>query len=458
MRGAATQIDARGREPLVGDRIEKYEFVRSVARGGMGSVWAAKLHGPHGFEKTVAIKTVLPELAGDPGVRAMFLDEARLASAIEHRNVARGIDFLEHEGALYLVMEWVEGLSLMALHQRMAQRDARIPIGIALRILADVCAGLHAAHELQYANGEPCGLVHRDVSPPNVLVAGEGSAKLIDFGVAIARFRAAPDTVLGQLRGRLEFMAPEQAHTEPLDRRADIWSVGATLFYLLTGHGPFGACDPTELLRRLLAGAQPMPPPAHVHPAVARILTGCLTRRREDRFPTAEHLGWAIEEAIEELGVAATAGDVARFVADHGGQSGSAVVTGRCAIPQDMTVLGPTEVSGLRFVGKRAVSWRRALQRGLAALACVSAIGLAAAATSKALASGAPPLSDRAAQSGDEAPAVRATAEDEIALHAVLAPRSQVKSGSSAHPHAKPHPRQEQSKAGASHEQSDGPR
>jgi serine/threonine-protein kinase len=363
----------------IGDRIEKYELVMPVARGGMGSVWAAKLHGPHGFEKIVAIKTVLPELASDLGARAMFLDEARLASAINHRNVARVIDFLEHEGALYLVMEWVDGTSLMALHERTVKRGARIPVGVALRIFADACAGLHAAHELTYTNGEPCNLVHRDVCPHNLLVATEGSTKLIDFGVAKTRFRVAPDSSIGALRGRVDFMAPEQALSDPLDRRADIWSIGASLYYLLAGHGPFGNEHRATALRRLLAGGTPLPPPSRTPPAVARVLSGCLARRREDRFPTAGHLGCAIEEAIESLGVAATATDVAEFLSEDGFKPDpSLLTTGRCAIPHELTFLRPDTVSNMRPVGWRPV-WKGSTVRPRVALAAViAAIGLGA--------------------------------------------------------------------------------
>ena len=368
----------RGRALRIGDRIEKYELVQAVARGGMGSVWAAKLHGPHGFEKIVAIKTVLPELAGDANVRAMFLDEARLASAIDHRNVARVLDFLEHDEALYLVMEWVDGISLMALHERLA--GARIPMGVALRVLADVCAGLQAAHELEYTDGEPCGVVHRDVSPHNVLVALEGSAKLIDFGVAKTRLRVA-DSTLGALRGRIDFMAPEQAGSDhPLDRRADIWSVGASLFYLLTGYGPFGPYDRTETLRRLLDGAAPLPPPAHIPAPVANVLAGCLASRREDRFPTAERLGSAIEEAIQSLGIAATARDVAEFLVERGVRADPRlVITGRCAIPPDLTMVRPDTVSGLR-PRKRRTSQSWSVPGGVAALVGACAIGLGVAA------------------------------------------------------------------------------
>jgi serine/threonine-protein kinase len=328
---------------------------------------------------------VLPELAADPDVRAMFLDEARLASAIDHRNVARVIDFLEDDKALYLVMEWVDGVSLMELHERLASRGARIPVGIALRVLADVCAGLHAAHELTYTSGEPCHLVHRDVCPQNVLVALEGSAKLIDFGVAKTRFRVAPDSTFGALRGRIHFMAPEQALTEPLDRRADVWSVGASLYYVLTGQGPFGANERTETLRRLLMGAPPLPAPANTPPAVNRVLQGCLARRREDRFPTAAQLGCAIEEAIESLGVAATARDVAAFLSDRGiGADPRLVTTGRCAIPNDMTLLRPDTVSRLRPVAKRKATRVLGVHAGLQILRSVPvqralAVGMACA-------------------------------------------------------------------------------
>jgi serine/threonine protein kinase len=407
MRATAKWIGAgpRSGPRRIGDRIEKYELVLPVARGGMGSVWAAKLHGPHGFEKIVAIKTVLPELAGDPSVRAMFLDEARLASAIDHRNVARVLDFLEHEGALYLVMEWVDGTSLMALHERVARGlGARIPVGVALRIVADVCAGLHAAHELRYTNGEPCGVVHRDVSPQNVLVAIEGSAKLIDFGVAKTRLRMAPDSTLGALRGRIDFMAPEQALSDPLDRRADIWSVGAALYHVLAGHGPFGPCERTEALRRLLRGAPPLPPPSHVPDVVASVLSGCLALRREDRFPTAERLGSAIEEAIVSLGVAATARDVAEFLAERGVRPDQRlVVTGRCAIPRDLTSMRPDTVSGLRPTRRRATSRPSILARSLAVLACAAAIGLGiATVTSSKLAVRVPVVSSPAASPAAE--------------------------------------------------------
>jgi serine/threonine protein kinase len=280
----------------------------------MGSVWAARLHGTRGFEKTVAIKTVLPHLETDARVRAMFLDEARLAAAITHRNVAHILDFLECEGALYLVMEWIDGASLKALQETLATQDERMPAGVLLRVLADICAGLHAAHELRDAAGIACDLVHRDVSPHNVLVGLDGTAKLIDFGVAKARHRAAHDTTFGALKGKLGFMAPEQARNDDVDRRADVWSVGAVMFYMLAGRGPFEMDERSDTLRFLLSGTPTLPLPPDVHPAITRVLSGCLAHRPQDRFQSAEELGSAIEMAIDEIGISASATDVAEFM------------------------------------------------------------------------------------------------------------------------------------------------
>jgi len=297
-----------------GDRIERYELVHPIATGGMGSVWAGRLRGTRGFEKPVAIKTVLPHLETDQRVRAMFLDEARLASAIAHRNVAHILDFLECDGALYLVMEWIEGASLKTIHDLLAERGEKIPIGVLLRVMADVCAGLQAAHELRDASGAPCDLVHRDVSPHNVLVGVDGTAKLIDFGVAKARHRAAHETSFGALKGKLHFMAPEQARGDAVDRRADVWSVGAVMFYVLAGHGPFEMGERSDTLRLLLSGTSTLPLPADVHPAIVRIIEGCLAHRPQDRFQSADELGTAIELAIDEIRIAANSSDVAAFM------------------------------------------------------------------------------------------------------------------------------------------------
>jgi hypothetical protein len=257
--------------------------------------------------------------------------------------------------------------------------------------------------------------------------------------VAKTRFRVAPDSTFGQLRGRLDFMAPEQAQSDSLDRRADLWSVGASLYYLLAGHGPFGACEGSFRLRRLMMGAPPLPPPPGTHPAVARVLAGCLARRPEDRFPTAEHLGWAIEEAIDTMGVAAAARDVAELLAERGHRPGAkTVVTGACAIPRDMTLLRPDTVSNLRPTRKRAVAWPSQVRRSLAAFACVTAIGLAATGATRALEVGT--RAGPAAASLGVAPRVPARFEEASALPGVVTPRVEAPPGHATRPHTRPHP------------------
>jgi serine/threonine protein kinase len=326
----------------------------------MGSVWAAR-HGARGSETIVAIKTVLPDLASDPRVRAMFLEEARLASAISHPNVAHIIEFLECDGALYLVIEWVDGAPLNLIADALASRGEVMPPGILLRILADVCAGLHAAHELKDPSGIPCDLVHRDVSPHNVLVGVGGVAKLIDFGVAKARHRAAAETTCGVLKGKVHFMAPEQALGDAVDRRADVWSVGAMAFYMLAGHGPFDMGEKVSTLRLLVGGAPRRPLPPDVHPAIERIISGCLARRPQDRFASAEQLRIAIEDAIEEMGVTASSKDVGSLVEHCTGLDVSGEQPAVRREPEEAP--GPfawTESTGqvhLRRARRRSVMW-----------------------------------------------------------------------------------------------------
>ncbi|MCA9647064.1 MAG: serine/threonine protein kinase, partial [Myxococcales bacterium] len=165
-----------------GQTLGRYEFLVPIAQGGMAAVWAARLHGTRGFSKTVAIKTMLPTISDDPMFEQMFLDEATIASNIRHPNVVQIQDLGEQNDILYLVMEWVDGEPLSAI-RRAAAKEGGIPRNIAVRIVADACAGLHAAHELKDETGEPLGLVHRDISPQNILLTFDGQVKIVDFGV-----------------------------------------------------------------------------------------------------------------------------------------------------------------------------------------------------------------------------------------------------------------------------------
>jgi serine/threonine-protein kinase len=297
-----------------GYRLDRYELLGPLAEGGMASVWIARQRGKHGFEKLVAIKTILPQYASDDRFRQMFLDEARIASRIEHFNVARIIDLGEEHDILYLVMEYVDGDSLSKLRRACSKHDTPIPPGVLLRILADACSGLHEAHELKDDEGRPLDIVHRDISPHNILVNTKGIAKVIDFGIAKARDRMAGETNAGVLKGKIQYMAPEQALGRKVDRRADLWAVGATLYHLLTGKPPYDADNTLGTLHLLTSGRPPLPLPPSVHTAVANIARKALTTAVDARFQTAAQMRDAIEAAMYDAGLATTTADAAAFL------------------------------------------------------------------------------------------------------------------------------------------------
>jgi serine/threonine protein kinase len=288
----------------------------------MASVWIARLVGGHGFEKYVAVKTILPQFASDARFQKMFIEESRIASRIEHANVAQIRDVGETDGVTYLVMEYVDGESLWALHRGLLRKGSRLPAGILLRIMADVCGGLHAAHELRDLNGALVRVVHRDVSPQNVLVGSSGAAKLIDFGIAKSLDGAPSDTTTGPLKGKVRYMAPEQARGEPLDRRADIWAVGAVLYYLLSGKAPCeGENEVATLVRlRTSAGADPLPP-GTTHPAIEAAIMKALGMTPASRYPVAAEMQRALENAMEDAGVTTSSSGVAAFLAEHAAES-----------------------------------------------------------------------------------------------------------------------------------------
>jgi serine/threonine-protein kinase len=285
----------------------------------MASVWIARQRGKHGFQKLVAVKTILPKYAEEPRFQQMFLDEARIASRIEHANVAQILDVGEQHQVTYLVMEYVDGDSLSRLERAAARSGTPIPLGVALRVIADVCGGLHAAHELRDASGQPLGVVHRDVSPQNVLVTTQGVAKLIDFGIAKARDRLGGDTNADQLKGKVQYMAPEQALGRPVDRRADVWAVGAVLYHLLSGKAPYEAENDIQTLFLLSNGRVPPALPASVPPAVSSLVMKALALSPDARFASAEAMQTALEEIIAPMRTEASTAAVAAYLASQVG-------------------------------------------------------------------------------------------------------------------------------------------
>ena len=297
-----------------GYTLDRYELLCQLASGGMATVWLARMQGKRGFEKLLAVKTIKSELSGDPRFEEMFLDEARIASGIHHPNVAQIIDLGEQDDILYLVMEWVDGESLAQIRRVAAKNGAKMPLGVALRVAADSCAGLHAAHELRDAGGKNVGVVHRDVSPQNILVSTAGSVKIIDFGVAKAANRLAPETRTGILKGKLQYMAPEQALDHPVDRRADLWALGVCIYEIVADRMPFDGENQLSMLNKICSGEPPPPLGDDVPKAVKEIVAQALARNPDDRFPTAAAMRRAIEAAIVELALPSSSEDLVAFV------------------------------------------------------------------------------------------------------------------------------------------------
>ncbi len=297
-----------------GTRLDRYELLCVLAHGGMANVWLARVQGKMGFERLFAVKTILPTVADDPSFKSMFLDEARIASRIEHPNVVHMVDVGECSGVPYLVMDLVEGEPLQKLPRACEKLGQRIPVGVLLRILADACHGLHAAHELRDESGALLDVVHRDMSPQNILLSSSGVAKVIDFGVAKARDRSTNQTSAGTLKGKVSYMPREQALGQHVDRRSDIWALGAVLYYLLAGRPPYKEAEQLATLQLAMSGAPipPLPPtlPMSLRAAVAK----ALAHDPAQRFQTAAEMGEALELMMRKLGVVTTHADVGAFV------------------------------------------------------------------------------------------------------------------------------------------------
>ena len=279
----------------------------------MASVWLARFGGRKGFERLVVVKMILPQYSQDPRFQEMFLDEARIASRIEHVNVARILDVGEHDESTFIVMEWVDGDSLSKVVRAAEQKKQRIPAGIALRVCADAAAGLHAAHILQERDGTHLGVVHRDVSPQNILISNAGSTVLIDFGVAKARDRVSQDTSAGQLKGKIRYMAPEQALGRAVDHRADVWALGAILYELFAGVAPYDGPNEVATLHKLTSGQGYAPLPRDVPEAICAVVDRALAYDPDGRFATALELNLALESCLLEIGEPTTTAVVAHY-------------------------------------------------------------------------------------------------------------------------------------------------
>jgi len=267
-----------------------------IAAGGMATVHFARLVGEAGFARTVAVKRLHQQYARMPEFAARFIDEARLAARIRHRNVVATLDTIAEDDELLLVMEYVAGESLSGLTAAEATYGARMPLGVALRIAADALYGLHAAHEAKGVDEQPLRIVHRDVTPQNILVGVDGMARVLDFGIAKA-VTSVNDTREGQLKGKLRYMAPEQIKDGPLTAATDVYGLSVALWELLTGERLFVASNDAAILARVLSSpvVKPSRLAPHVPPSVDDIVLRGLHRDSARRFPTAHEMAVALE-------------------------------------------------------------------------------------------------------------------------------------------------------------------
>jgi serine/threonine protein kinase len=394
MGGAPVSTNPPERKKLVGQRLGRYDILYLLASGGMGSVYVGRQSGMAGFERLVAIKTLHPHLADEDQFVNMFLDEARLAARIRHPNVVATLDISESAmDGYFLVMEYVEGENLAALLKRSVTAGAQLPVTIGLRIVLDALQGLAAAHNLTDSDGKRLNLVHRDVSPQNVLVGGDGVARLTDFGIAKAEVNVST-TRHGQLKGKLSYMAPEQATHGKVEQRSDLFSMGIVLWEALTQKRLFRGKTNAETLHKVLISEAP--PPSAVRRDLApfdKVLAKALAKPIEDRFQSAQEMIEAIEAVAPQVGGIAPARAVSllvqRLSKDKLAQESSAIRAAlkdvardgsvRVSIPVDIDEEGRTPVTdapipqadltGLSHIGFN--SGRRALQWGLAGVGLV---------------------------------------------------------------------------------------
>jgi len=283
-------------------RIGRYEVLGEIASGGMATVFLAKSMGAKGFSRLVAIKRLHPHLEGEEEFVQMFLDEARLAARIRHPHVVATLDVEDAEG-LYIVMEYIEGVTLLTLSRSAQKMGEKVPVPVAARIALDILGGLQAAHDLIDDNGEFLNLVHRDVSPQNILLGSDGAARLTDFGIAKAGSRLT-QTRDGQLKGKISYMAPEQTRRQEIDRRVDLFAMGICIWELLAGRRLFQGDSDVEVLNHLLF--EPIPRLRDAAPSVPasleQVVMKALERDPNNRYRSAHEFADAIERATKVLG------------------------------------------------------------------------------------------------------------------------------------------------------------
>ena len=278
-------MTAHARDIAAGTRLGNYEVLRKLATGGMAEIYLARVRGAFEFEKLVVLKTILPSVADDPTFVAMFLDEARLAATLHHPHIAQVLDVGEDRGTYFFAMEFVHGEDARSLRRTAKQAGRPLPLAHALAVVHATASALHYAHDKT--------IVHRDVSPSNILISYDGAVKLVDFGIARASARQTK-TRTGTLKGKIPYMSPEQCRGMPCDRRSDLFSRGVVLHELTVGRRPFHGKGNGDfaILEQIVHGAPTKPSEVMMGypPALEHIIGRLLAREPDDRYPTAEDM------------------------------------------------------------------------------------------------------------------------------------------------------------------------
>ena len=282
----------------VAARVGSYEVLRELAAGGMAELFLARSVGPEGFQKLVALKKILPEFADKPRFVRLFLDEAKLVASLDHPNIAQVYDMGTVDGDYFFTMEFVHGQDVRSI---LKTAEGPLPIDLVIQVARSIAGALHYAHGRRGHNGASLGIVHRDVSPSNILISYEGAIKLVDFGVA----KAATSTVktrTGALKGKVAYMSPEQCKGLDLDRRSDVFSLGVVLWEMATSKRLFKGNNDLATLQQVINHDVPAPSSiaSEVHPELDRIIMRALEKSPEDRYQTAQQLQIDLEEHASE--------------------------------------------------------------------------------------------------------------------------------------------------------------
>jgi serine/threonine-protein kinase len=296
-------VEASTLSPRAVQTFGRYTLVERIGAGGMAEVFLAIVAGPEGFRRSLVIKRMLPQLSHDTEFVRMFVDEAKVSALLSHPNLVQVFEFGKVEDSYFIAMEYVHGRTLTAIMAELANRQRQMPIAASVEIARQVCSGLDYAHALQGPDGKPLGIVHRDISPPNLMVDRHGVAKILDFGIArVADELREVRTRVGTMKGKISYMSPEQLNLHDIDHRSDIFAIGVVLHELLTGQRLFRANNDYTSSRMVLEAE--IRRPSSVNPAVPaaldQVVMRALERDRDLRYPTAGEMASALEDVMRE--------------------------------------------------------------------------------------------------------------------------------------------------------------